>query len=42
MVLNHPNFKESFENQIIVKKIKTIPDIEFDHIDTFIISRWKN
>ena len=34
LVLNHPNFKESFANQIIVKKIKTlIPDIEFDHID---------
>ena len=43
LVLNHPNFKESFTNQIIVKKIKTlIPDIEFDHIDAFIISRWKN
>ena len=34
LVLNHPNFKESFANKIIVKKLKAlIPDIEFDHID---------
>ena len=34
LVLNHPNYKESFANKTIVEKIKTlIPDIEIDHID---------
>ena len=35
LVLNHPNLKESFVNNIIVNKLKQlIPDIEFDHIDS--------
>ena len=34
LVLNHPKYKESFANKIIVEKLKTlIPDIEIDHID---------
>ena len=34
LVLNHPNIKESFANNIVVNKLKElIPDIEFDHID---------
>ena len=34
LVLNHPNFKESFANKIVVDKLKTLmPDIEIDHID---------
>ena len=35
LVLNHPNLKESFANNIIVNKLKQlIPNIEFDHIDS--------
>ena len=34
LILNHPNLKESFANNIVVNKLKTlIPDLEFDHID---------
>ncbi len=32
LVLNHPNIKESFANNIVVNKLKElIPDIELDH-----------
>ena len=35
LVLNHPNYKDSFANKIVVEKLKSlIPDIEIDHIDT--------
>ena len=34
LVLNHPNYKDSFANKIVVDKLKSlIPDIEIDHID---------
>ena len=34
VVLNHPNFENSFANKIIIDKLKTlIPDVEIDHLD---------
>ena len=34
LVLNHPNYKDSFANKIIVEKLKEIiPGMEIDHID---------
>ena len=35
LILNHPNYKESFANKTIIEKLKQlIPDIEIDHIDS--------
>ena len=35
LVLNHPNYKDSFANKIVVDKLKNlIPDIVIDHIDS--------
>ena len=34
VVLNHPNFENSFANKVIIDKLKTlIPDVEIDHLD---------
>ena len=34
IILNHPNYENSFANKIIIENIKSlIPDAEIDHLD---------